>query len=83
VPRFDNRDAPAKIVADGALEQVSDEGELAGIVEDVIKDNQRSVNDFASGKEAALGFLVGQVMKRTKGKANPKLAGEMLRKRIK
>lgn len=74
---------PGKIVADGGLEQVSDEGELAGIVQDVIKDNQKSVNDFASGKEAALGFLVGQVMKRTKGKANPKLAGEMLRKTIK
>ncbi len=70
------------IVRERSLEQVSDKGELEGIVDSVIADNQKSVNDFRSGKEAAIGFLVGQVMKKTSGKANPKVAGEMLRKRI-
>ena len=44
--------------------------------------NERSVTDFKNGKENALSFLIGQVMKETKGKANPKLVGEMLRKKL-
>jgi aspartyl-tRNA(Asn)/glutamyl-tRNA(Gln) amidotransferase subunit B len=71
-----------EIVKNRSLEQVSDKGALEGVIAEVIKDNEKSVSDLRSGKEAALSFLVGQVMKRTKGKANPKLAGEMLKKRI-
>ncbi|MDP8298932.1 MAG: Asp-tRNA(Asn)/Glu-tRNA(Gln) amidotransferase subunit GatB [Candidatus Tantalella remota] len=73
---------PVKIVKEKSLEQVSDEGTLDEAVTKVIEGNERSVNDFKSGKENALSFLVGQVMKETRGKANPKLAGEMLRKKI-
>ncbi len=73
---------PAAIVRKKGLEQVSDEGALEGIVEKVIAENERSVTDYKSGKTAALSFLVGQVMKATKGKANPKLAGEMLRRKL-
>jgi aspartyl-tRNA(Asn)/glutamyl-tRNA(Gln) amidotransferase subunit B len=74
---------PEAVVREKGLEQVSDQGELASIIDAVIKDNEKTVKDFVDGKEAALGFLVGQVMKISKGKANPKLANEMLRKRIK
>ncbi len=73
---------PAGIVKEKGLEQVSDKGELEGIVDGVIAANEKTVNDLKNGKENALGFLIGQVMKQTKGKANPKLAGEILRKKI-
>ena len=74
--------SPEEIVKEKGLEQVSDEGELEAIIDKVIQNNEKSANDFKSGKENALSFLVGQVMRESKGKANPKLAGEMLRKRL-
>jgi aspartyl-tRNA(Asn)/glutamyl-tRNA(Gln) amidotransferase subunit B len=74
--------APEEIVRAKGLEQVSDEGALGDVVDKVMIANPRSVNDFKGGKEAALGFLVGQAMKETKGKANPKLLGEMFRKKL-
>lgn len=74
--------APEEIVKAKGLEQVSDEGALGDVVDKVIIANPRSVNDFKGGKDAALGFLVGQAMKETKGKANPKLLGEMFRKKL-
>jgi aspartyl-tRNA(Asn)/glutamyl-tRNA(Gln) amidotransferase subunit B len=73
---------PEKIVKEKGLEQVSDEGELENIVSKVIEQNEGSANDFKGGKENALSFLVGQVMRQSKGKANPKLAGEMLREKL-
>ena len=73
---------PEDIVREKGLEQVSDEGALNEVIENVISGNERSANDFKNGKANALSFLVGQVMKVTKGKANPKLAGEMLKKRL-
>lgn len=74
--------SPQEIVKDKGLEQVSDEGELEGVVASVIENNEKSVTAFKSGKENALSFLIGQVMKETKGKANPKLVGEMLKKKL-
>ncbi|MFA6635750.1 MAG: Asp-tRNA(Asn)/Glu-tRNA(Gln) amidotransferase subunit GatB [Candidatus Omnitrophota bacterium] len=73
---------PSSIVEKGSMEQLSDTGMLEDIVTRVVSENKKSVNDYRSGKEAALSFLVGQVMRSSKGKANPKVAGEMLRKRI-
>ena len=52
------------------------------IVSKVIIENKKSVNDYKRGKANALSFLIGQVMKRTQGKANPKLTGEMLRRKL-
>ncbi len=75
--------SPEKIVKEKGLEQVSDEGELDKIIDEVVQGNEKSVNDFKSGKENALGFLVGQVMKKSKGKANPKIANDMLREKLK
>jgi len=73
---------PASIVKEKGMEQVSDEGELESVVDKVIAENEKPVNDFKGGKEASLGFLIGQVMRQSKGKANPKIAGDMLKKRI-
>lgn len=71
-----------EIVREKGLVQISDEGELARIVEAVIAANPKSVADFQGGKAAALGFLVGQVMKETKGRANPGLVNQLLRSRL-
>ena len=73
---------PSNIIEKKGLEQVSDESEIEKIVGAVIKNNSQSVEDYKSGKEAALKFLVGQVMKESKGKANPQMAGEMLKRKL-
>jgi len=62
------------------LEQVSDSSALEALAREVIAENPAQVGQFKAGKEAVLGFLVGQLMKKSKGKANPQLAGEVLRK---
>jgi len=74
---------PDIITKEKGLEQVSHESELEGIVEKVVSENQKSVSDFRDGKANALSFLIGQVMKNSKGKANPKIAGEMIKRKIK
>lgn len=79
---LDSGKAPRDIVKEKGLEQVSNEGELEGVVLKVIESNEKSVADYQGGKSNALGFLVGQVMKETKGKANPKLVGEMLKNKL-
>jgi len=79
---IDSGKAPEEIVREKGLEQVSDETALESAVNKVIDENERSVNDYKSGKTNALSFLVGQLMKETRGKANPKIASEMLRKKL-
>lgn len=71
---------PSQIAETKELKQVSDGKELEKIVEQVIKDNPGPVKDFQAGKENALQFLVGKAMAASRGKANPQVAGEMLRK---
>ncbi len=71
----------ADIVKSKGLAQISDQGELEKIVDKVIADNPVSVADLKSGKDKALQFLMGQVMKATKGKANPGLASQLIRKK--
>jgi len=73
---------PALIVKEKGLEQVSDEKQLESAVSKVVAENERSVSDYKKGKTNALSFLVGQVMKQTGGKANPKLVSEMIRKKL-
>jgi aspartyl-tRNA(Asn)/glutamyl-tRNA(Gln) amidotransferase subunit B len=70
------------IVEEKGLVQISDTGELEGIVKDVITQNEKVVNDFKSGKKSAIGFLVGQVMQKTKGKANPGVVNQLLQKKL-
>ncbi len=71
------------IIREKNLAQVSDSCELGSVIDKVIANNKRSVDDYLAGKENALMFLVGQVMRSSSGKANPKVAKEMLTERLK
>ena len=75
----DSGKSPSDIVRDGGLSQIGDVGELETVVRQVFDENMEAVGKYRSGKEGTLGFLVGQVMRATKGKANPKLVNELLR----
>jgi aspartyl-tRNA(Asn)/glutamyl-tRNA(Gln) amidotransferase subunit B len=70
---------PDKYVEEKGLKTVSDEGALREAVEQVIRDNPQSVEDYHNGKEKAIGFLVGQTMKAMKGKANPGMVNQILK----
>lgn len=70
------------IVKEKGMVQISDAGEIIGIIDKVIADNPQSVADFNAGKEKAIGFLVGQTMKQTKGRANPEMVNKLLRERL-
>ncbi|MCU0784848.1 MAG: Asp-tRNA(Asn)/Glu-tRNA(Gln) amidotransferase subunit GatB [Verrucomicrobia bacterium] len=80
---FDTGKAPAAIVQEKGLAQVSDTGAIEKFCDEVIAANPGPANDFKSGKAAALNFLKGQVMKLSKGKANPALVGEILERKLK
>ncbi|MNZ60349.1 Aspartyl/glutamyl-tRNA(Asn/Gln) amidotransferase subunit B [compost metagenome] len=69
---------PGQIVEEQGLVQISDEGAILAIVQEVVANNPASVQDYKAGKDKAIGFLVGQVMKQSKGKANPGLANKLL-----
>ncbi|MGM1047429.1 aspartyl/glutamyl-tRNA(Asn/Gln) amidotransferase subunit B [Paenibacillus uliginis N3/975] len=69
---------PGQIVEEQGLVQISDEGAIKAIVEQVVSSNPQSVEDYKAGKQKAIGFLVGQVMKESKGKANPALVNKLL-----
>ncbi|MEC0093232.1 Asp-tRNA(Asn)/Glu-tRNA(Gln) amidotransferase subunit GatB [Paenibacillus macquariensis] len=69
---------PEQIVEEQGLVQISDEGAILSIVEQVVLANPQSVEDYNAGKQKAIGFLVGQVMKESKGKANPALANKLI-----
>jgi aspartyl-tRNA(Asn)/glutamyl-tRNA(Gln) amidotransferase subunit B len=74
--------SPEQIVKEKGLTQVSDEGSLAKIIDEVIVRNQAQAEQYRGGKEAVLGFLVGQVMKSSGGKANPGKVNELLKKKL-
>ncbi len=74
---------PSQIVEEKNLAQTSDAGELETIVNEVLANNAKSVEDFKAGKENALKFLMGQVMKGTGGKANPQMVMEILKDKLK
>ncbi|MDI3533754.1 MAG: aspartyl-tRNA(Asn)/glutamyl-tRNA(Gln) amidotransferase subunit [Thermosediminibacterales bacterium] len=73
---------PEQVVKEKGLVQITDEGKISEIIEKVIKENPKSVEDFKNGKEKAIGFLVGQVMRATKGKANPQIVNKLLREKL-
>ncbi len=70
------------IVKEKGLVQISDSSEIVAIVEGVIAANPQSVADYKAGKDKAIGFLVGQIMKQTKGRANPDMVNTLLRERL-
>jgi aspartyl-tRNA(Asn)/glutamyl-tRNA(Gln) amidotransferase subunit B len=71
-----------EIVEEKSLHQVSDTGALGAVIDQVIAENDALAEQFRGGKESVLNALVGQVMKKTRGSANPKLAGDLLRERL-
>ena len=75
---FENPRSPKEITEEKGWAQVSDEGAIKDVVMKILAANEQSVADFKAGKDRALKFLVGQVMKETKGKANPKLVNQFL-----
>ena len=79
---FENPEKPSKIIEDNGWVQISDENEIKAIVDKIVEANPQSVSDFKGGKEKALGFLVGQAMKETKGKANPQMLNQMFKDAI-
>jgi aspartyl-tRNA(Asn)/glutamyl-tRNA(Gln) amidotransferase subunit B len=75
-------ESPTAVVQELGLSQISDAGEISSVISEVIAENLEAVESFRKGKEAALKFLVGQVMRKSKGRANPQLATELLKERI-
>ena len=69
---------PEKLVEKLGLAQVSDEGAILQMVNDVLAQNPQSIADYKAGKDKAMGFLVGQVMRISKGKANPQIINKLL-----
>lgn len=69
---------PEKIVKEKGMVQISDEGALRDIINPILDDNEQSIEDYKNGKDRAIGFLVGQVMKATKGKANPPMVNKII-----
>ena len=66
------------IMKENGIENITDDNEIRKIIKEIIKNNQDSVNDYKNGHDRAIKFLMGQVMKETKGKVNPKLANDIL-----
>lgn len=73
---------PTKIVKEKNLVQITDTSELEGIINTIILNNQAQVQQYIGGKESVIGFFVGQVMKASQGKANPKAVNELLKKQL-
>jgi aspartyl-tRNA(Asn)/glutamyl-tRNA(Gln) amidotransferase subunit B len=79
---LDTGKGPEEIVRSKGLTQISDEGTIAEIVEKVLAENMDAVESYRKGKEKAFGFLVGQVMRETRGKANPQIVNRILKEKI-
>jgi aspartyl-tRNA(Asn)/glutamyl-tRNA(Gln) amidotransferase subunit B len=73
---------PENIIKERGLVQLSDEGTLVPLLEKIVTDNPKVVEDYKNGKEKAFGFFVGQVMKATKGQANPAIVNKLLKERL-
>jgi aspartyl-tRNA(Asn)/glutamyl-tRNA(Gln) amidotransferase subunit B len=82
VEMIDTKKRAQEIVSSKGLSQISDKDKIGQVVLDVLAVNEKSVNDYKSGKKTAITFLVGQVMKKTQGKANPAMVNDMLKKHL-
>ena len=74
---FENPKDPEDIIKEKGWIQISDEGAIKEVVQKILEANPASIADYKAGKDRALGFLVGQAMKETKGKANPQMLNKM------
>jgi aspartyl-tRNA(Asn)/glutamyl-tRNA(Gln) amidotransferase subunit B len=79
---FEKGGEPHQIVVDLGLEQTSDEGAISESIDKIIAANEKAVADFKAGQERSFGFLVGQAMKELKGKGNPQMINDLLRKKL-
>jgi aspartyl-tRNA(Asn)/glutamyl-tRNA(Gln) amidotransferase subunit B len=79
---FESGKSPGQIVEDSGLKQITSGDEIDGVVQQVIADNPKPVQDYKSGKEEAIKFLVGQVMKETRGRASPDVVVNILREKL-
>jgi aspartyl-tRNA(Asn)/glutamyl-tRNA(Gln) amidotransferase subunit B len=77
---YENKKHPSDVVEEKGLKQVSDEAMIEGLAKEIVEANPEQVEQFRAGKDRVLGFFVGQLMKKTKGKANPKLLTEAVKK---
>ena len=82
VEMWKSPDSPEKIVKDKGLVQITDTSAIEGIVDEVIAKNPKAVEEYKAGKKKAIGALVGQIMKATKGKANPQMVNQLLAKKL-
>jgi aspartyl-tRNA(Asn)/glutamyl-tRNA(Gln) amidotransferase subunit B len=78
----ENKD-PQIIINEKNLVQISDSSQLETIIDEIIASNEKQVEEYRNGKEKVLGFLVGQIMRETKGKANPQVVNEILMQKLK
>jgi aspartyl-tRNA(Asn)/glutamyl-tRNA(Gln) amidotransferase subunit B len=79
---LDSSRSPQQVVAEKGLEQVSDTASIESSVDAVLVTNAKQVAEYRGGNEKVFGFLVGQVMKATRGKANPHMVNELLKRRL-
>ena len=82
VEMWKSPDSPEKIVKDKGLVQITDTGAIEKVIDEVIAKNSKAVEDYRNGNKKAVGALVGQVMKLTKGKANPQMVNQLLAKKL-
>jgi aspartyl-tRNA(Asn)/glutamyl-tRNA(Gln) amidotransferase subunit B len=79
---WNNGENAQDIIDKEGMKQISNTDELNKIVDNIIKNNYKSVEEYQNGKDKLLGFFVGQVMKETKGKGNPKLINQILKEKL-
>ncbi len=79
---FKTGEMPGRIIAAKGMMQISDAGEIAAVIRRVIDTNSKAAAEYRQGKDRALGFLVGQVMKETRGQANPQVVNRLLKKML-
>jgi len=79
---FETGKGPQQVVDEKGLSQIADAGELEVVVDEIIAENPSAADDMRGGKEQALKFLMGQVMKKTRGKANPDVASRLLKQKL-
>ena len=79
---FNSGKSPQVIIEEKKLVQITDEKEIGKMVEEALKENPDAVEEYRKGREKALGHLVGQVMRKTQGKANPQLVNRILKEKL-
>ncbi|MEN6325340.1 MAG: Asp-tRNA(Asn)/Glu-tRNA(Gln) amidotransferase GatCAB subunit B, partial [Syntrophomonas sp.] len=79
---FNSGKAPELVIKEKGMAQISDESTLINLIDGIIQDNPKVLEDYKNGKEKAFGFFVGQIMKASKGQANPNIVNKLLKERL-